>query len=167
MNNNIVFVGFMGVGKSTIAREISVRLNRLYLDSDLIIENKFNMKVNEIFDKYGEDFFRREENHLSTLLSQNISNSIISVGGGFFMTDRIKDIGKIIFLNSSFDNILGRLRLFKEDEILKRPLLKDLVKAREIYSLRMPHYRQIADIIIELDSRNYKQIIEEILKVIV
>ncbi|HEB7726111.1 TPA: AAA family ATPase, partial [Campylobacter jejuni] len=62
---NIVFIGFMGSGKSTLARALAKDLDLVFLDSDFLIEQKFNQKVSEIFAQKGENFFREQEQKMS------------------------------------------------------------------------------------------------------
>ena len=66
--NNIIFTGFMGCGKSTIARNLSLKLDKIYLDSDELIKNKFNLDIKDIFEKFGENFFREEEKNCMIFL---------------------------------------------------------------------------------------------------
>ncbi|ETJ81875.1 hypothetical protein X908_07015 [Campylobacter jejuni subsp. jejuni 81-176-DRH212] len=65
---NIVFIGFMGSGKSTLARALAKDLDLVFLDSDFLIEQKFNQKVSEIFEQKGENFFREQEQKMSDFL---------------------------------------------------------------------------------------------------
>ncbi|EDP2630595.1 AAA family ATPase, partial [Campylobacter jejuni] len=66
---NIVFIGFMGSGKSTLARALAKDLDLVFLDSDFLIEQKFNQKVSEIFAQKGENFFREQEQKMSDFFS--------------------------------------------------------------------------------------------------
>lgn len=65
---NIVFIGFMGSGKSTLARALAKDLDLVFLDSDFLIEQKFNQKVSEIFEQKGENFFREQEQKMADFL---------------------------------------------------------------------------------------------------
>ncbi|EFN2213220.1 TPA: AAA family ATPase, partial [Campylobacter jejuni] len=66
---NIVFIGFMGSGKSTLARALAKDLDLVFLDSDFLIEQKFNQKVSEIFEQKGENFFREQEQKMADFFS--------------------------------------------------------------------------------------------------
>ncbi|WP_034429066.1 shikimate kinase, partial [Caldisalinibacter kiritimatiensis] len=81
MKSNIVLIGFMGTGKTTIGKFISERTEMDFLDTDKLIEELNKMKIPEIFDKYGESFFRNEERKVVNKIYLK-NNSVISTGGG-------------------------------------------------------------------------------------
>ena len=124
-NNNLVLLGMMGSGKSTIGLSLSKRLNTNFFDIDKIIESEQNMKVNEIFEKKGEKFFRSLEEKI-TLSVLKSKNSIISLGGGSWLNEKIRKETNInnnvsFWLNWDTSIILERIK--KNN---KRPLIKNL-----------------------------------------
>ena len=124
-NNNLVLLGMMGSGKSTIGLSLSKRLNTNFFDIDKIIEREQNMKVNEIFEKKGEKFFRSLEEKI-TLSVLKSKNSIISLGGGSWLNEKIRKETNInnnvsFWLNWDTSVILERIK--KNN---KRPLIKNL-----------------------------------------
>ena len=124
-NNNLVLLGMMGSGKSTIGLLLSKRLNTNFFDIDKIIEREHNMKVNEIFEKKGEKFFRSLEEKI-TLSVLKSKNSIISLGGGSWLNEKIRKETNInnnvsFWLNWDTSIILERIK--KNN---KRPLIKNL-----------------------------------------
>ena len=124
-NNNLVLLGMMGSGKSTIGLLLSKRLNTNFFDIDKIIELEQNMKVNEIFEKKGEKFFRSLEEKI-TLSALKSKNSIISLGGGSWLNEKIRKETNInnnvsFWLNWDTSIILERIK--KNN---KRPLIKNL-----------------------------------------
>ena len=124
-NNNLVLLGMMGSGKSTIGLSLSKRLNTNFFDIDKIIEREHNMKVNEIFEKKGEKFFRSLEEKI-TLSVLKSKNSIISLGGGSWLNEKIRKETNInnnvsFWLNWDTSIILERIK--KNN---KRPLIKNL-----------------------------------------
>jgi len=124
-NNNLVLLGMMGSGKSTIGLSLSKRLNTNFFDIDKIIEREQNMKVNEIFEKKGEKFFRSLEEKI-TLSALKSKNSIISLGGGSWLNEKIRKETNInnnvsFWLNWDTSIILERIK--KNN---KRPLIKNL-----------------------------------------
>lgn len=166
MNNNIVLIGFMGVGKGTTARALSKKLDMLCLDTDDLIESAYKTSIKKIFKKHGEDKFRKIENELAYKLSQNVQNAVISTGGGFFKSNNLNKMGKVIFLSSSFEFIIKRLKDSKNSKakFKKRPLLADLERAKELFNQREELYRQKADIIIDVENKSTKEIVKEIRK---
>ena len=124
-NNNLVLLGMMGSGKSTIGLSLSKRLNTNFFDIDKIIEREHNMKVNEIFEKKVEKFFRSLEEKI-TLSVLKSKNSIISLGGGSWLNEKIRKETNInnnvsFWLNWDTSIILERIK--KNN---KRPLIKNL-----------------------------------------
>ncbi len=162
--NNIVLIGFMGVGKGTIARELSKRSGLFAIDTDDLIESLENKKIKKIFADNGEKYFRELEKKCALWLQKNVKNSIISTGGGFYKQKNIKKIGRIIYLESSFESILKRLNAHPnaQKKLAKRPLLQDLKKAKEIYKIRISEYEKLADITINVENETIKNIIKKL-----
>ena len=96
---NIVFLGMMGSGKSSIGRLVSRNLNLNFFDIDQQIEKKLNMKISKIFKEKGEKFFRKFEEKL-TLEILKEKNTVVSLGGGAFLNKNIRD--KILKKHLSF-----------------------------------------------------------------
>jgi len=165
MPKNIILVGFMGVGKGTIAREISKQSKLYALDCDDLIESLENKKIKKIFEESGEEYFRKLEQETAKWLEKNVKNSIISTGGGFYKVKNIKKIGTVVYLQASFDAILKRILSHSnaKQKLEKRPLLKDLIKARFLFNERIKSYEKCADIIINTEEKLPKEIAKEIL----
>ena len=165
---NIVLIGFMGVGKGTIARVLIKKTKRFGLDTDDLIESMENRKIKAIFDTDGEAYFRKLEKKTAKWLEKNVKNAIISTGGGFFKVDNLDDIGTIVYLRSSFDGILKRLREHENADLklAKRPLLTDEAKARALFKDRSVLYEEKADIIIDVEDRTIEAIVKEIIAVL-
>lgn len=159
---NIIFTGMMGSGKTTIGKELAKLTGYEFIDTDAIIEKEQNIKIVEIFSKYGEGYFRTLENELVKKISLK-DNSVISLGGGAFCNQDnisiLKNTGFTIYLKTSIENILNRL---SEDEIKKRPLLKDLNNFNNLLEKREVYYNQ-AHLIISTDNKSINEIINEIL----
>ena len=147
--NNIVLCGFMGCGKTTVGKNIERITDRKFIDMDAFIEQKQNMTVSEIFDKYGEQSFRDMEFEACKELAQ-MNNLIIASGGGAFTFERnvnvFKGIDKIVLLDVPLEAIKFRLRNDTKRPLLQRP---DKDKAmEELYNKRLPLYKSAADIVI-------------------
>ncbi|MBF7046058.1 shikimate kinase [Campylobacter volucris] len=158
--DNLLFVGFMGCGKSTIAKAYAKKYDKFFLDTDELIKQKFDLEIHKIFSLYGEDFFRNEEKKLIYFL-KNLKNASIASGGGFIKYKKIKKIGTIVYLKSSFDYILNRL---DETQILSRPLLSNLANAKILFDQRIQKYEKKADFIIDIEDKSIDQIITQIKK---
>ncbi len=166
MSKNIVLIGFMGVGKGTIAREIVKQSDIFAIDTDDLIESMENRKIKKIFKEEGEEYFRRLEAKTAKWLEKNVKNTLISTGGGFYKVDNLNKIGKVVYLKSSFKAILDRIKSHPnaQNKLKKRPLLKDLDKAKKLYESRIKDYEKKADIIIDVENKTPENIAKEIIK---
>lgn len=141
----MILIGFMGSGKTTIAKELAARLNRDVIDLDAVIPQLANKSIPEIFAEDGESVFREFE-YLA--LQQSIDeNAIIATGGGIITYDKSYNLLKelqtepIFFLNAPFENLYKRIQ---EDE--NRPLgNQDIDKVRSLYESRLDKYKALAN----------------------
>jgi len=165
-NNNIVFIGFMGVGKGTIARALVKRSDYFAVDTDDLIESLENKSVKKIFKNFGEQHFRNLEKKCAIWCENNLKNTIISTGGGFYKQENINKIGTVIYLQSDFDRIIEALKLApnSKKKFKKRPLLKDLKEAKKLYDLRIKEYEKVSNIIVNVEDWDINRITKEILK---
>ncbi len=161
---NIILIGFMGVGKGTIARALSKNSNLFTIDTDDLIESLENRKIKQIFEKDGEAYFRSLEQKTAYWIEKSVQNAIISTGGGFFKVKNIKKIGTIILLDSSFEKILQRIKEHPnaDKKLAKRPLFKSPKKAKKIYEDREKDYKNIADIVISVEDKTEEEVVLEI-----
>ena len=164
MKKNLVLIGMMGSGKSTIGKEISKKSSLKFKDTDQLIESHEKMKIREIFDQKGEDFFRSLEEKI-VLKNLKISGQVLALGGGSFINKKIRsEVLKnsvSFWLNWKNDVILKRIKSSK-----KRPKLdflndKDILK---LINLRAKIYFK-ADCKINCDNLNKFQIAKKILKI--
>ncbi len=164
-NNNIVLMGFMGVGKGSLARELTKQTGRMAIDSDDLIESMQNMKVSKIFEKEGEAYFRKCEKDLSKWMKKSVENTIISIGGGFHHVGNLQKIGHVIYLESSFNAILDRINSFDnaKSKLKKRPLLQNMTKAKALINERHPAYIEQADTVIQTAGKTSAELAEEII----
>lgn len=163
---NIILVGFMGVGKGTIARQLVKQSSLFAIDTDDLIESMENRKIKKIFEQDGEAYFRDLEKRCALWLEKNVSNTLISTGGGFFKQENLNKIGKVIYLQSSFEGILNRINNSEDAQkkLKKRPLLKNLEEAKKLYDIRVTDYKKVADIIVHVENRDTIDIAKEILE---
>lgn len=163
---NIVLIGFMGVGKGSVAREI-VKLSKMVaLDTDDIIESMENRRIKKIFAEEGEEYFRALERKVARWLKKSVENTLISTGGGFYKVPNLKKVGTVVLLNAPFDVIYQRILEHPnaEKKLKKRPLFQDIERARALYEERFPLYLKVADIVIDVDGKEIPKIAKEILK---
>ena len=160
---NIILIGFMGAGKTSLARILAKKLDFNYVDMDKIIIEKSGRKSDtEIFAKDGELAFREFEILVANELKDE-QNHVISTGGGIVMNkinlDYLKKNGVVVFLKSSFETAQKRISKHNPP-----PLFRDLKKAKELYDLRLPLYTYYADSIVETDDKSLDVIAEDTIK---
>ncbi len=168
IKENLVFLGMMGSGKSSIGSLVARKLNLNFVDIDTEIEINLKKTIKKIFEEKGEDYFRKVEEQI-TLKKLKINNSVISLGGGAFINKNIrKEILKnhlSFWLNWNKKVLLNRIKNSK-----KRPIavnasdndLFDLIKKRSgIYSKALYEIKcdnltknEIADMIVEIYETN-------------
>lgn len=154
--DHIFFVGFLGVGKSTLARNLGQLFNRHYVDTDQLVERSLGKTVAEVFSEDGEDFFRDVETvqlgHLRVRKSL-----LVSCGGGIIEReencDLMHDMGVVVFLDG---DLVDSLRQIRRPE--KRPDLGTAAHAEELYCHRRPLYEGTADITIDVRNRTFEQV---------
>lgn len=159
--NNIVLIGFMGCGKTTIGKKLSNEFKYNFIDTDNSIKNK-EKDILEIFDTKGESYFRECETELlKELLSENIENSVISTGGGMPLKlnnrDYLSKLGTIVYLKADANTIFNRI---KGDN--SRPLLREnnsLEKIIDMLAYRDYIYEDLANIIIHTDNLSENEIV--------
>ncbi|MCX6077057.1 MAG: shikimate kinase [Campylobacterales bacterium] len=163
---NIILIGFMGVGKGSVAREVVNNSEYIAIDTDDLIESMQNRKIKNIFHDEGEPYFRNLEKKVALWLENSVKNTLISTGGGFYKVGNLNKIGTIVLLDSSFDAIIKRIKKHPNasQKLKKRPLLKDLKKAKALYEMRRPEYLAMADIVIDVENKSASECAKELLK---
>lgn len=162
---NLVLIGFMGSGKTTIGLKLSYKLKMPVEDTDKMIEKQQGCSVSQIFEQQGEPAFRKMETALLQEIAGREYGRILSVGGGTPMKEEnrplLKKCGQVIFLRARADTIYKRL---KGDTT--RPLLQcenPQEKIQKLLELRNPVYEECADCVIDVDSSDLESILEQIL----
>ena len=160
---NIVLIGFMGTGKTTIGRLLASRLGRPFVDSDKKVEHENGMTIREIFECYGEAYFRQKEQDAIAKLSR-YNNAVIATGGGVVLLNenmrRLKKNGVIIALTASVETIVERTGRRNT-----RPLLDCLPREEIVDKLLGERYElyQKADFSIDTDNHSPQHVITEIM----
>lgn len=135
------------------------------IDTDDLIESMENRAIKKIFKLEGEAYFRSLEKKTALWLEKSVENTIISTGGGFYRQENIQNIGTVIYLKSSFEGILKRIKKAPnaKNKLKKRPLLKDKKEAMKLYSIRAKEYEKVANIVVDVENRDLEDIVNEIL----
>lgn len=164
MKKNIILIGFMGIGKGTTARAYAEKYGSFIIDTDDLIESKTNQKIKDIFEEKGEKYFRSLEQDCANWIESSVEHTFISCGGGFYNVNNLKKLGTVVLLDASYDWIYNRLLTAENSraKLKKRPLFSEPKKAKKIYKSREKDYKKVADIIINIENREMKDIIKEI-----
>lgn len=162
-NKNVFLIGFMGCGKSTMARLLSQEMGVELIEMDEMIEVEAGMTINEIFEKYGENHFRDLESQLICRITEK-GGVVVSCGGGAILRQEnvtnMKKNGRIIYLSATPETIYERVR-----HSTNRPLLNGNMNVEHISSLmekRLPLYEKAADVTIGVDAKEKRDVLGEI-----
>lgn len=161
---NIVLIGFMGSGKSTVSDYLSTTFAMDVIEMDQYIVEKQRMSIPDIFDTYGEEYFRNLETKLLIDMQKRQENVIISCGGGVAMRDEnvieMKKNGRVVLLTASPQTILERVKSNEDRPILKGN--KNVQFISDLMEKRREKYYAAADVVIETDNKSVLEICEEI-----
>lgn len=160
---NIFLIGFMGSGKSTIAKLLANDTNRELIEMDETIEKEAGCTINELFEKHGESYFRDLESALVKRIADK-GGAVVSCGGGAVLREEnvanMKKNGKIIYLSATPETIYERVR-----HSTNRPLLNGNMNVeyiRELMDKRLAIYENAADVIVDVNQKGKSEIVEEI-----
>lgn len=161
---NVILIGFMGSGKTTVGLKLSYRLRRPVIDTDKEIEREEKRSISDIFATDGELYFRDKETAYLQKLLKDGCNQIISVGGGLPLREEnralLHELGQVFYLQASADTIYERL---KHDTT--RPLLQGDNPRNKISTLlgeRDAYYKDASDVIVDVNDKDFEQILYEI-----
>ena len=164
INCNIFLIGFMGAGKSTIARTLQRELGFPLVEMDERIVQEQGMSINDIFAQYGEAHFREIESQLVVDLGKQ-EPSIVSCVGGVVVrpenTQNMKKSGRIVLLKASPETIFERVKNSTDRPILNGHMNVEYIA--ELMEKRRALYEEAADITIQTDGKTREQICEEII----
>ena len=160
-SKNIVLVGHMGSGKTTVGRRLARELNQDFFDTDDEIIVKTGVTIDHIFDIEGEDVFRERESKILENLCR-MSNIILATGGGIVILTKNREIlknnGLVVYLYSSVDQLLRRTAKSKTRPLLenstdRRKTITDLLEARDEY------YREVASVVIDTTGKELYEVV--------
>lgn len=163
--HNIILIGFMGSGKTSVGKLLAERMGYYFQDTDSLIEQQEKETIGHIFETKGEEYFRNLETSLLRQLQPVLAHTILSTGGGLILREQnqklLRELGYVFYLKASDETTVDRL---KGD--MTRPLLQgeDLrAKVERLQKERMPIYRSTAHCTITTDHKTQVEIAEEIL----
>lgn len=163
--HSVFLVGPMGAGKSTIGRLLSAELHAEFFDSDKVIEERCGANIPWIFDMEGEAGFREREEQAIDELTQ-LGGIVLATGGGAVMRDinrqHLSARGTVVYLRTSVEQQLTRTAKDKNRPLLQQDNPEQIL--RDLFAVRDPLYREVADVIIETDQRNPKWVVHELKK---
>lgn len=167
MGKNIVLIGFMGTGKSTVGLKLAEKLRREFIDMDKEIEKVTGMAINDLFRKHGEIRFRSEEKLMAKKLSAQ-ENVVIATGGGIVLQEEniaaLKENGILICLDAEPEDIYERVSRKKGT----RPLLKKNLQVTDVAEMlknREPYYA-CADYRVNTSNKSLDEVVNNIIKYI-
>jgi shikimate kinase len=168
MKTNIAIIGFMGAGKTTVARALAKKLNREFIELDTMIELKAGKSITEIFSQDGEIAFRELEIEVTKDISCG-RNLVIACGGGIILNqiniDRLRKESVIVYLAVSSQVLLARVK----DTDTLRPLLNTEDKKsriRKLLGFRKPLYEKAADITINTTRLDVGSVVDEMVNIL-
>lgn len=162
---NIILIGFMGSGKTSVGIKLSYRLRHTLTDTDKKIERLYRMSISEIFERFGEEEFRNMETQCLEKLLGEPEGQIISVGGGLPMRscnrEFLKRLGTVVYLRVKACTVCTRLAADTSRPLLQGEDREEKVK--RLLEKRAPVYESVAEIIVDVDEKTLDEIADEIL----
>ena len=157
----------MGSGKTTLGKILSKKLDKIFYDSDQVIEEKLGVDVSMIFEYEGEEGFReREKDILQELVSKK--NIVLATGGGIILSKSNRDLlsenGIVIYLKSNQKDLILRTKNDKTRPLLKNGNIELIIK--KLCQEREPLYEEIADFKIITKNKRIHEVVNEIIRVI-
>ena len=168
-NKNLILIGYMGCGKSTIGIKAARAFDFRFMDTDQMIEEREGCSIAELFAQKGEPYFRRCETELIQELIEEQKGMIIATGGGLPMEEAnrplLKELGTVVYLKCCTETLVSRLKGDTRRPLLAEGELEEKVKT--MLKLREPVYEAVADVVIETDENSFYRticILENIFK---
>lgn len=161
-NKNIVLIGMPGVGKSTIGVVLAKNLGIAFMDSDIVIQQVEKKKLHELIAEHGQEGFLEIEDRVNASL--NPKTAIIATGGSVVYCENamkhLNDIALICYLKLSYESIKERLGDLEERGVV----LKEGQTLKNLYDERVPLYEKYANITVDCENKNIREIVMEIAK---
>jgi len=162
---NLFLIGPMGSGKSAVGRQLARMLHLTFVDSDDEIESRTGVDISFIFEKEGEEGFRKREVRVIDDLS-NMEAVVLATGGGAILDDdsrsRLGARGFVVYLYTTVEQQLLRTQKGRDRPLLENGDRSEVLEA--LMAVRDPLYREIADLVVETDGRKVRAVANEILE---
>lgn len=166
MKNNLILIGFMGCGKTSVGKRLAKRLSFSFLDTDEAIVKKEGKSIGDIFSEKGEAYFRRRETEAVKELLKTAENTVISTGGGLPLTEEngklLQQLGFVVYLDVAKETVLLRLAGDQSRPLLNGPDREKRID--ELLSFRRPVYEYTAHITVDTNQREWDAIIDDIIR---
>jgi len=163
--DNIILEGFMGSGKSAVAKALSKRLELPLVDVDKMIEAKLKMRTTEVYDRFGDAYYRAMETMILIELQSRTERSVIVLGSGLALMPKnaeyLKELGTVYYLKVKLNTVVAKLAKQEKHAWLRAGDLEERVS--KMMKEREPAYRRIANVTVEVDGKNVDQICDEII----
>lgn len=160
MKNNIILVGMPGAGKSTVGVVLAKRLGYGFVDSDLVIQERFGKKLHQLISEHGVEGFWEIENQVNASLNEE--NCVIATGGsaiyGQEAMEHFREIGTVVYLKLSLREIAKRLGDLKARGVT----LKEGQSLKDLYKERVPLYEKYAHLTIRCDRKMIRNVVGEL-----
>ena len=164
IEKTIVLVGLMGAGKTSIGKRLAKNLNLEFRDSDREIEEKVGCSVAEIFESFGEAYFRQMERETISHLLLDYPPHVLATGGGAFMDEQtrnlIKEHGLSVWLRAALDVLVDRVSRNDARPLLAQGNQKEILE--RLIGVRYPIYAE-ADLVVDSDSGPHYKVVEQII----
>lgn len=163
-NSNIFLIGLMGAGKSTVGKLIARKLERRFIDSDHTLEERCGVKISTIFEMEGEAGFRKREAQIIDELTRDHRIVLATGGGAVLLPENRKALaerGTVIYLHANPIELWHRTKGSENRPLLQNGDSKAILE--NLYAIRDPLYREIADFIIETGKPSVNQLVSSLL----
>ena len=160
MKSNIVLIGMPGAGKSTVGVVLAKRLGYRFVDSDLVIQEKYGKLLHELIEENGVEGFWRIENEVNASL--NLDRSVIATGGsviyGAEAMEHLRSMGSVVYLKLPLREVSERLGDLEARGVTLRPGQT----VEDLYKERIPLYEKYAHVVMECEGKQIRDVVREI-----
>ncbi|MBQ3220835.1 MAG: shikimate kinase [Clostridia bacterium] len=158
MKNNIILIGMPGSGKTTVGTELAEKIGFGYIDSDSVIVAREGMRLDELIATVGREAFLDIEGKVNGELCA--SRCVIATGGSVIYRaqamEKLKALGKVVYLRLSYETVAGRLGDLKKRGVA----IKEGYTLKDLYAERTPLYEKYADIVVDLDGKTVAESVD-------